>query len=88
MIDQNEIIGLIAAVCTTFAFIPQVMKVWKTKQTNDLSLRMYSIMFIGILLWLIYGIRIDSLSIILANVVTAILVGTILVLIIQGKNTK
>ena len=88
MIDQNEIIGLIAAVCTTFAFIPQVMKVWKTKQTNDLSLRMYSIMFIGILLWLIYGIRIDSLSIILANVVTAILVVTILGFIIAGKTKK
>ena len=85
MIDQNEIIGLIAAVCTTFAFIPQVIKVWKTKQTMDLSLRMYSIMFIGILLWLVFGIRIDSLSIILANVVTAILVGTILVYIIKGK---
>ena len=85
MIDQNEIIGLIAAVCTTFAFIPQVMKVWKTKQTKDLSLRMYSIMFIGILLWLVYGIRIDSLSIILANAVTATLVGTILVYIIKGK---
>ena len=85
MIDQNEIIGLIAAVCTTFAFIPQVIKVWKTKQTMDLSLRMYLIMFIGILLWLVYGIRIDSLSIILANVVTAILVGTILVYIMKGK---
>ena len=85
MIDQNEIIGLIAAVCTTFAFVPQVMKVWKTKQTKDLSLRMYSIMFIGIILWLVYGIRIDSLSIIMANVVTATLVGTILVYIIKGK---
>lgn len=85
MIDQNEIIGLIAAVCTTFAFIPQVVKVWKTKQTKDLSLRMYSIMFIGIILWLVYGIRIDSLSIIMANVVTATLVGTILVYIIKGK---
>jgi MtN3 and saliva related transmembrane protein len=85
MIDQNEIIGLIAAGCTTFAFIPQVMKVWKTKQTKDLSLRMYSIMFIGIILWLVYGIRIDSLSIIMANVVTATLVGTILVYIIKRK---
>ena len=85
MIDQNEIIGLIAAVCTTFAFVPQVIKVWKTKQTKDLSLRMYSIMFLGILLWLVYGTRIDSLSIILANVVTATLVGTILVYIIKGK---
>jgi MtN3 and saliva related transmembrane protein len=88
MIDQNEIIGHTAAVCTTFAFVPQVMKVWKTKQTKDLSLRMYSIMFLGILLWLVYGILIDSLSIILANVVTATLVGTILVYIIQGKDTK
>ena len=85
MIDQNEIIGLIAAVCTTFAFIPQVMKVWKTKQTKDLSLRMYSIMFIGIILWLVYGIRIDSLSIIMANIVTVTLVGTILVYIIKAK---
>ena len=85
MIDQNEIIGLIAAVCTTFAFVPQVMKVWKTKQTKDLSLRMYSIMFLGIVLWLVYGILIYSLSIILANVVTATLVGTILVYIIKGK---
>jgi len=85
MIDQNEIIGLIAAICTTFAFIPQVVKVWKTKQTKDLSLRMYSIMFIGILLWLVYGIGINSLSIILANAVTATLVGTILVYIFKGK---
>jgi len=46
---------------------------------------MYSIMFIGIILWLVYGIRIDSLSIIMANVVTATLVGTILVYIIKGK---
>ena len=84
MIDQNEIIGLIAAVCT-FAFVPQGMKVLKTKQTKDLSLRMYSIMFLGILLWLVYGIIIDSLSIILANVVTATLVGTILAHVIKGK---
>ena len=42
MIDQNELIGFIAAVCTTFAFLPQVIKVWKTKQTKDLSLRMYT----------------------------------------------
>ena len=85
MIEQNEIIGLIAAVCTTFAFVPQVMKVWKTKQTKGLSLRMYSIMFTGILLWLVYGILIGSLSIILANVVTATLVGMILMYIIIGK---
>ena len=85
MIDQIEIIGFIAAVCTTFAFLPQVIKVWKTKQTKDLSLRMYTIMFIGICLWFVYGLRINSLSIILANIVTGVLVFTILVYIFKGK---
>jgi len=85
MIDQNEIIGFIAAVCTTFAFLPQVIKVWKTKQTKDLSLQMYTIMFIGICLWFVYGLRINSLSIILANIVTGVLVFTILVYIFKGK---
>ena len=88
MIDQNELIGFIAAACTTFAFLPQVIKVWKTKQTKDLSLRMYTIMFIGICLWFVYGLRINSLSIILANIVTGVLVFTILVFIVRGKNGK
>ena len=85
MIDRNELIGFIAAVCTTFAFLPQVIKVWKTKQTKDLSLRMYTIMFIGICLWFVYGLRINSLSIILANIVTGFLVFTILVYIFKNK---
>lgn len=88
MIDKNELIGFIAAVSTTFAFLPQVIKVWKTKQTKDLSLRMYTIMFIGICLWFVYGLRINSLSIILANIVTGVLVFTILVFIVRGKNGK
>ena len=85
MIDQNELIGFIAAVCTTFAFLPQVIMVWKTKQTKDLSLRMYTIMFIGLCLWFVYGLRINSLSIVLVNIVTGILVFTILVYIFKGK---
>ena len=85
MIDQNELIGFIAAVCTTFAFLPQVIKVWKTKQTKDLSLRMYTVMFIGICLWFVYRLRINSLSIILANIVTGFLVFTILVYIFKNK---
>ncbi|MDC3079174.1 SemiSWEET transporter [Flavobacteriaceae bacterium] len=85
MIDKNELIGFIAAVCTTFAFLPQVIKVWKTKQTKDLSLRMYTIMFIGICLWFVYGLRIKSLSIIFSNIVTGVLVFTIVVYIFKNK---
>ena len=73
MINYSEIIGLIAAVLTTTSFVPQVYKTWKTKSADSLSLTMYIIFFTGVILWLIYGIQIHSLSIILANVVTSIL---------------
>ncbi|MDB9712182.1 SemiSWEET transporter [Flavobacteriaceae bacterium] len=69
-----EIIGLIAAVFTTSSFFPQVVKIWKTKQTKDISTTMYIAMLIGIVFWLYYGLRIDSLAIIAANVVSGFLV--------------
>ena len=74
MAFNSEIIGLAAATLTTAAFIPQVYKTWKTKSVDELSLTMYLVFFIGIVLWLIYGIYIDSFSIILANTITGFLV--------------
>lgn len=67
-----EILGMLAAVITTGAFLPQVYKTWKTKDTKALSLTMYIAFFIGVSLWLVYGIYLDSLPMIVANVVTAI----------------
>nr|WP_199269214.1 SemiSWEET transporter [Polaribacter sp. L3A8] len=78
-------IGLVAAVFTTTSFLPQVFKTYKTKDTSGLSLSMYIIFFIGVLLWLIYGIWIQSLSIILANIITAILTFYLLVMKIKYK---
>jgi len=83
MIDSYEIIGLIAAVLTTAAYVPQVYKTWKTKSAGNISLTMYIAMFIGILLWLIYGIHLNSLAMILANSVTAIL--TLIILIFKFR---
>jgi len=68
-----EIIGLVAAVLTTSSFIPQVIKTKKTKSVENLSLSMYLTMFTGVVLWLIYGLYINSVAVILANAVTAIL---------------
>ena len=73
MIDLHEIIGLVAAVHTTASFLPQVFKTYKTKNTSGLSLTMYIVFFIGVMLWTVYGIYINSLSVILANSITAIL---------------
>jgi len=74
MAFNSEIIRLIAASLTTAAFVPQVYKTWKTKSVDELSLTMYLVFFTGIVLWLTYGIFINSLSIILANTITGLLV--------------
>ena len=83
MIDIYEIIGLIAAVLTTSAYVPQVYKTWKTKSAGNISLTMYIAMFVGILLWLVYGIHLNSLAMILANSITAML--TLLILIFKVR---
>lgn len=64
------ILGLVAATLTTIAFVPQVVKTWKTKSAKDLSLGMYSIFCTGVILWLIYGIIRADIPIIAANTVT------------------
>lgn len=72
-IDFYEVIGLIAAALTTAAFVPQVYKTWQTKSADGLSLTMYLVFFIGIVLWLIYGIHLNSLAMIIANSITVVL---------------
>ena len=83
MIDKFEIIGLIAAVLTTSAYVPQAYKAWKTKSAGSVSLAMYLIMLTGIILWLVYGIHLNSISMILANSVTIIL--TVIIIIFKLK---
>jgi MtN3 and saliva related transmembrane protein len=80
-----EIIGLIAATCTTLAFVPQVFKAWKYKSTQDISLTMYLVLLLGLILWFIYGLYHDSLAIILANAITGILVLLMLALKLRHK---
>ena len=72
MIDSIEILGLIAAVLTTVAFLPQVYKTWKAKSAESLSLMMLLIFESGVLCWLVYGFLIDSFPVILANGITAV----------------
>ena len=80
MNDFTNIVGFIAATFTTFAFVPQVIKVWRTRSTVDISLSMYSLFTLGVALWLAYGILLDAWPIILANIVTLLLAGAVLVM--------
>ena len=81
-----DIIGLMAAVFTTVAFLPQVIKVIQTKNTEAISLPMYAMFSFGVLLWLIYGIMLDATPIILANAFT--LCSSVLILILKLKYQK
>lgn len=71
-------IGLGAAVCTTIAYVPQVMKAWRSKSTADVSTGMFLLMTFGVLLWLAYGVLLGDLPLILSNGVTLCLTGTML----------
>jgi|TARA_B100001059_G_scaffold141547_1_gene141565 MtN3 and saliva related transmembrane protein len=84
-INNFEILGLVAATLTTYAFLPQVYKTWKTKDVSAFSLSTFSLFFIGILFWLVYGIYMESLSMILANSITLISSFTLLVLIFKYR---
>jgi len=71
-------LGLTAACLTTIAFVPQVLRAWRTRSTHDISLPMFVILATGIALWLVYGLIIQDLPLIVANVVTLVLVLMIL----------
>lgn len=77
-VDLAQAIGLIAACCTTFAFVPQAVRAVRTRQTKDISLLTFLMLVIGILLWLAYGLMIGDLPLILSNAITLGLASAIL----------
>ena len=78
--DMTTALGLLAGTLTTIAFLPQVIRTWKSKSAKDLSLAMLGTFTTGVLCWLIYGLMIGSLPIILANAVTFVLAGANVIL--------
>jgi MtN3 and saliva related transmembrane protein len=59
--------GYAAAFCTTAAFVPQALRVWRTRSTHDISLRMFLVLVAGLCLWLVYGFGKGEAPIVLAN---------------------
>ena len=80
-----EIIGFIAGTLTTISFLPQVITIWKTKSTKDISFSMYLLFLIGVLLWILYGTLIHSYAMIVTNGITVLLVALIFYFKIKYK---
>ena len=68
-----DLLGICAGTLTTIAFVPQVVKTWRSRSSADISTRMYVIFALGVFMWLLYGIALNSFPIILSNIVTLIL---------------
>jgi MtN3 and saliva related transmembrane protein len=73
-----EAIGLLAGVIGIFAWIPQIMEVWVHKRHEGLSITSFSVVSIALLLWLVYGILVDSIAMIVANIMTLSVIGAII----------
>ena len=88
-IDQlitPDTFGFIAAALTTIAFFPQVIKTWRTKKAEDVSIVMLLMFITGLLFWIIYAIKTNALPVLFANIITFMLNLTILTLkLIYGK---
>ena len=83
VLDWVQALGFLAASLTTFAFIPQVVYCWKTRDTRSISLGMYACFCTGVLLWLIYGLLVEQWPVVFANAVTLALASSILFLKIR-----
>jgi MtN3 and saliva related transmembrane protein len=73
-----DLIGMVAGTLSTFAFVPQVWRIWRTRSARDLSLPMYLIFAAGVALWFVYGLLLGAMPIIVCNGLTLLLAGTVL----------
>jgi MtN3 and saliva related transmembrane protein len=85
--DYIQALGLLAAFFTTVANVPQAVKVIKTRSTKSLSATTYAMLFIGMLLWVGYGIIRGDIPVILANAIAGVLCGIILFMKLLSKKT-
>ncbi len=75
-----DVVGTVAALFTTLAFVPQVIQIWRTRSASSVSMPMYVIFTAGVLLWLAYGLMLVSWPIIGCNIVTLVLALSVIVM--------
>lgn len=85
-LNSLTILGLIAGALTTIAYVPQLVKTWRSKSAGDLSWSMLITLCTGIILWLVYGFYAQDIPVIAANLVTLVLSSIILGLKIRYRS--
>ena len=80
-----DLVGYVAAILTTIAFVPQALTSWRTRDLSGVSLPMYGMFTAGVAMWLAYGVMLDSWPIIIANTITLALSGMVLALKVRHR---
>lgn len=86
--NTTTLLGLLAGSLTTLAFLPQVLRTWRTKSAGDLSVGTFVLFCAGVSLWLVYGLLLQDLPIILSNIVTLVLASTVLMLLLRYRRAE
>tara|TARA_Y100001968_G_scaffold306973_1_gene324320 strand:+ start:540 stop:815 length:276 start_codon:yes stop_codon:yes gene_type:complete len=87
-INYIDLFGFLAAFLTTIAFLPQLYKTWQRKSAEDVSLIMLILFITGLMFWIIYGLKIHSIPILVANAITFSFNLSILILKITYQKDK
>jgi len=84
--NWSEVLGHVASLLSSVAFLPQVYYTWKTKSVKDLNLLMIVIVFLSTIIWMIYGIANQLLPVIICNTIISLL--SLLLIIFKIRFTK
>lgn len=81
---EVDLVGTLAGILTTVAFVPQVVKTWRSRSTRDISLTMWLVFWLGVAMWLVYGVLLGAWPVIIANAFTLILAGIVLAIKVRN----
>ena len=76
----QDLLGIVAGTLTTLSFVPQLLRIVRTRSADDISWGMFSVFALGTTLWMIWGFTQNAVPVILANVVTLVLAAIIMIL--------
>lgn len=83
-----EAIGLLAGVVGIIAWVPQIIEVWKHKRHEGISLPTFAVVFVALSMWLLYGILVDSLAMIVANVMTLAVILAVIIGVVRARKDE
>lgn len=86
--ETTDAVGLLAGLLTTVSFIPQVVKIWRSRSARDISYGMYACFIAGVSLWMYYGIAIGARPIALNNAVVLLLAIVIVLLKLRFERAR